>query len=66
MPIIGDRLMRAATMLMACWPGAIVATHAARFLSGESEMQNKHRDKGAGESAWVHRGISLRGRERTS
>ena len=66
MPIIRDGLMRAATMLMACGPGFIVATHAARFLGGKSEMQNKRRDKGAGESAWVHRLIRLRGRERNS
>jgi len=66
MPIIRDRLMRAATMLMTCWPGAVVATHAARFLGDKSEMQNEHRDKGAGESAWVHRLIRLRDQERNS
>jgi len=55
MPIIGDGLMRAATMLMARWRGCVVAPHAARFLGGESEMHNKRRDEGAGESAWIHK-----------
>jgi len=32
-----------------------VATHAARFLGGKSEMQNKRRNEGAGESAWIHK-----------
>jgi hypothetical protein len=42
-------------MFMTGWDGSVVPTQAPRFLCGESEVEQQRRDKGAGDSASVHR-----------